>query len=366
MEKEKLRILFVGGGTMGPVSPLLAVANYISEEKPEAKFLFVGTRSGPEKKAVTGLSYKFKSIYAGKLRRYISIRTLVAPFLIAIGFLQSLFIIAKFKPDVVFGAGGFVQVPVMYAAWCLRIPVLIHQQDVDRTLSNSLCALIATKITVSLEHSTRDFSQGIGLFSEKNNKVLWTGNPVRFKMKDMPSKNEGLEFFKLEKDLPVVLVVGGSSGAIGLNNMLDKALAKITTFAQVIHQTGASNVASKYSDNYHPHQYINRMDMAYAAADVVISRAGLSSISELSALRKPAVIIPMPRTHQESNAAMLWSKKAALVFDQNGTTPEELAQGIRNLLIDGDLQKTLTHNMAEIMPEKADERIAKVIYSLVK
>lgn len=364
MTKQTLKILLVGGGTMGPVSPLLAVAKHIYEQNPETDFYFVGTRSGPEKKVVTQQGLKFSAIFAGKLRRYLSIQTLIAPFATFLGFVQSLVIILKFKPDVVFGAGGFVQVPVMYAAWVLQVPVIIHQQDVDLTLSNSLCAPIATKITVTFEHSTRDFSQGIGLFSEANNKVLWTGNPVRFNLDTLPTKADALKFFKLLEDLPVILVVGGSSGAEGLNKLVAQALSKITKFAQVVHSVG--KVVAKSSPNYYPHQYINRMDMAYAVADIVISRAGLSSISELSVLHKPAIIIPMPKTHQESNAAMLWSKKAALVFDQDGTEVDEFVQGIRNLLVDGNLQKSLTSNLAEIMPTGAEERISKVIYSVVK
>ncbi|MCC7356504.1 MAG: UDP-N-acetylglucosamine--N-acetylmuramyl-(pentapeptide) pyrophosphoryl-undecaprenol N-acetylglucosamine transferase [Candidatus Doudnabacteria bacterium] len=358
------KIILVGGGTMGPVSPLLAIADHIYNEKPETKFLLVGTYHGPEKKAAHGLGIDFKAIFSGKLRRYFSLQTLWSPFAILLGFLQSLFIIVSYKPNVVVGAGGFVQVPLMYAAWVLRIPILIHQQDVERTLSNSLCAPIATKITVTFEHSIRDFSQGSGLFSEANNKVLWAGNPVRFNTKELPAKSAALKFFKLHSELPVVLITGGSSGAEGLNKLVEKALPKLLSFAQIIHTTGKPS--EKSLPNYHPYKYIERMDMAYAAADVVISRAGLSAISELSVLHKPAIIIPMPKTHQESNAAMLWSKKAAIVFDQDGTEVDELLKGVRNLLLDGNLQKSITSNLAEIMPAGAEQRIAKVIYSLAQ
>ncbi len=364
---ENLKIILVGGGTMGPVSPLLVVAEQVSAEKPETEFLFVGTHNGPERKAVTNHGLAFKAIFSGKLRRYFSLRTFFTPFTLAFGFLQSLYIIATFKPGVVVGAGGFVQVPLLYAAWILRVPIIIHQQDVDRTLSNALCAPIATKITVTFEHSTRDFSQGVGLFSERNNKVLWTGNPVRFEISDLPPKSEALKFFKLVENLPVILITGGSSGAQGLNLLIEQALPQLTLFAQIIHTTGkpkASDLSVK--QQYHPYQYIERMDMAYAAADVVISRAGLSAISELSVLRKPAVIIPMPNTHQESNAAMLWSKKAAVVLDQDGTEPSDLVKEIRRLLLDGNLQKTITDNMADIMPRGAEKRIARIIYEIAK
>ncbi len=364
MKKAELKIVFVGGGTMGPVSPLLALATYIKHERPQTSFLFIGTRTGPERDVVVRQGIVFKSVLAGKLRRYWSLKNLLMPILTIVGFFQSLFVLSAFKPDVVVGAGGFVQVPVMYAAWVLRIPVTLHQQDVEVTLSNSLCAPIASKITVTFEHSTRDFSQGLGLFARKHNKVLWTGNPVRYSASTLPAKNEALEFFKLQNDVPVILIIGGSSGAEGLNRLIDQSCTELTTFAQVIHSTGQHKSTTATNPHYHAYPFIERMDMAYAAADIVVSRAGLSAISELSAVGKPSVIIPMPATHQESNAAMLYSRKAAVVLDQNTTEPPEFVKEIRTLLIDGERQKALVENMHEIMPAGATGRIAEVLYSL--
>ncbi len=362
---KPMRIILAGGGTMGPVSPLLAVAEFIKHEHSNAEFLFIGTSVGPEQRAAENAVINFRSVPAGKLRRYWSWANLLTPFLLSAGLVKALYLLLQFKPTCVFGAGGFVQVPVMYAAWILRIPRVIHQQDVEVTLSNSICAPIASKITVSLEHSLRDFHQGSGFFSNNESKLIWTGNPVRASLLKA-NREEALKFFGLSSNLPIVLITGGSSGAKRLNELIWQALPELTRIAQIIHTVGINGEQKKGITNYYPFKFLDRMDFALSASDAVVSRAGLSAISELIVLKKPAVIIPMPYTHQESNAALLWDRKAAIVLDQTSLEPQELVSEIHKLLIDGQLAAQLSQNLHALMPTDATKKIADIIYNLHK
>src|SRR5262249_343372 len=156
-----MKILMVGGGSGGPVAPLLAVAEEIKKAHTKADFLFIGTAHGPEVDMVQRAGFTFTHITAGKFRRYFSWKNFVAPFLVLLGFLESLKIVKRFKPDCVFATGSFVQVPVLWAAWILKVPVVIHQQDVLLSLANKLCSWIAARVTVTFESSLNDFSNGL-------------------------------------------------------------------------------------------------------------------------------------------------------------------------------------------------------------
>ena len=358
-----MKVVLVGGGTMGPVSPLLAVADYLQNAHLPVEFLFVGTKNGPEQRVVENAKINFVAIFAGKLRRYWSLANFFAPFLFFAGLVHAFILLLKFKPTCVFGAGGFVQVPVIYAAWVLRIPVIIHQQDVDVTLSNSLCAPFATKITVSFEHSMRDFSQGLGFFKSPHTKIVWTGNPVRESL-STSHREEAVQFFHLDSTVPTVLITGGSSGAYKLNELIAQALPELLKVAQIIHTVGVNGTISQKFERYHPYTFIDRMDLALSVADAVVSRAGMSAISELSLTRKPSIVIPMPDTHQESNAALLWNQKAAVVLDQTTLTSQELVSEINKLLLDGQRREELSKNIHELMPEHATKNIAIIIKEL--
>ncbi|HVY68067.1 MAG TPA: glycosyltransferase, partial [Patescibacteria group bacterium] len=175
-----MNILLVGGGSGGPVMPLLATAEAIKKTHPRARFLLVGTRSGPESNIAQKAGLDFAAISAGKLRRYLSWRNLLAPFQVGAGFWQARRILREFKPDCILAAGGFVQVPLVWAAYFMGIPVVLHQQDVLPSLANRLCQLAASKITVTFEGGQAAFASGLGLFyNRKRDKIIWTGNPFR-------------------------------------------------------------------------------------------------------------------------------------------------------------------------------------------
>jgi UDP-N-acetylglucosamine--N-acetylmuramyl-(pentapeptide) pyrophosphoryl-undecaprenol N-acetylglucosamine transferase len=362
-----MKIVLAGGQTGGPVVPLLAVAEEIKRQKSHTQVLVLDTPNSAARILAAKQKFHFYAIHTGKLRRYWSIRTLLAPLAIAWGFLQALRILHSFKPNIVMGAGGFVQVPVVWAAWILNIPVLLHQQDVASTLSNSLSAPFARRITTTFEQSRGNFHSGSGFFGShkrnKNPRVVWTGNPFRESILEA-TKDEARKHFKLDDELPVLLVTGGGGGAQGINNLLYKALPDLTKAVQIIHGTGVGKKYSIAYDNYHAYEFIDRMDLAYAASDLVISRAGISTITELANLGKISIIIPIPRTHQEINAQLLYQMQAAIILDQNQTNSEFLVSLIRKLLLDGDTQKLLHHNISKLMPKKAAAKIAKLALEL--
>lgn len=365
-----MNIALVGGGTGGPVAPLLAVAQVLKKHHPKAGVLFVGTKSGPERRMAKQAGLEFTSINAGKLRRYFSFKNLLTPFLLVLGFIQSVYLIKAKKIDCIFGAGGYVQVPFIWAGWFLGVPSLIHQQDIAPSLANTLCQFPAKKITVTFEASAKHFLSGIGLFYNKANteKTEVTGNPVR---PDLLSadRQEALKYFQLSSDMPVLYIVGGGTGSWFINQLVSDALPRLKKTVQVIHSRGS---AARSRDrlvnqtNYRAFDFVDRVDLAYAAADIVFCRAGLSTISELSLLKKTAVVVPLPGTHQELNAYFLDQAQAALVLPQEHLSADAFIYVIRKLLFKYEMQKTMQENIYRIMPHDAAEKIAAEVSMLAK
>ncbi len=356
-----MRILLVGGGSGGPVAPLIAVAEEIKTTHPRAEFLLVGTKNGPEKILARNRGILFQHVSAGKFRRYFSWKNLLSPVFSAVGFFQALKILKKFKPDCVFGAGSFVQVPVIWAAWFRRVPVVLHQQDVVPSLANRLCQLAAKKITVVFESSLADFSDNLGFFYHRRpDKTALTGNPFR---RDLAfgSREKALGEFGLKPDLPVLLVLGGGTGADFLNRLITNSLPELLKTVQIIHSTGLGKVSGPPRENYHPYEFISNMADAYAAADIVLSRAGLSTLTELSHLKKLSIIVALPNTHQEMNAWMLMKMQAAIVLEQQKITSAGLVRLIRKLLFEHEAQTVLKTNIGKIMPKDANKKIAEII-----
>lgn len=362
-----MRILLVGGGSGGSVSPLLAIAQHILKTRPKAEFLFMGTKNGPEKMMAQNVGINFVAIASGKWRRYFSWKNFGAPFLILAGFIQSFKILKSFRPDCVFGTGSFVQVPVVWAAWFLKIPVVLHQQDVVPGLANKLCELCAKKITVTFAESANNFSTGFGIFYKKHpgDKIAITGNPFREELRDA-SFAAAQKFFGLKTDLPVLLVLGGGTGAEFLNNLILDCLPELTKTVQIIHSTGDRKFQPKAADNYHPYEFIQNMGQAYAVADIVLARAGLSTLTELSNLRKLSIIVPMPQSHQEQNGLLLIRLEAAIVISQRRVTSSGFVRLIRKLLFAQEAQDILKHNIGKIMPHEANEKIAEIILKLAE
>ena len=360
---KSIRIILAGGGSGGPVSPLLAVAAEIKKTHPGAVFLLVGGRYGPEKQMAEEAGMGFMPIVCGKWRRYFSLQNFLAPFLTLWGLLSAIFLLKKFRPHAVFGAGSFYQVPVIWAAWILRIPSVIHQQDIQPSLANRLTSLAREKITVSFEKSLTDFSAGAGIFykSSAEEKVILTGNPFREELAGI-TREKGIRHFNLKSEMPVLLVLGGGTGSDFINKLIFKALPELSKFVQVLHSYGGRKVPDTgRNENYKAYPFIGDMGKAYAAADFVLSRAGLSTITELSNLDKISIIIPIPETHQEYNGFVLDKLKAALVLKQQSATPEILIKLLKRVMFDISVQKIIKENIAKIMPKNSAKKIGKIL-----
>lgn len=349
-ENKKYKILLTGGGTGGSVTPLLAIYDELKNES-EFEFLWLGTKFGPGKVMVEKAGIKFKAISGGKLRRYFSFKNFLDIIKIKIGFFQALFIMIKSRPDLIMSAGSFISVPIAWAAWVLRVPVLIHQQDIVAGLANKLMAPFAKIITVTFESSLKDYGK----------KAIWIGNPIRRELK--------INSLKTHNHLPVVLIIGGGTGAMAINELVKDSLSQLVKLCHVIHITGEKrNISNTEIVNYKNYEFLDveKMIEVLHAADLVITRAGLGFLSELSYLGKPSIIIPMPDSHQEVNAEFFKNRKAAIVINQKDLTAENFTHMIKDLLADEKILTNLSVNMAQAMKKGANQEMVKIIKSLLK
>lgn len=357
-----MKILFSGGGTLGPVTPLLAIHETIAAAHPKAEFLWVGTKNGPERDLVEASNIGFVPIASAKFRRYISFRTLVDIAGLFVGFFQSIGIIWKENPSLCISAGGFTSVPLHWAAWLFGVPTWIHQQDVRVGLSNRLMAPIAKQITTALETSAEHFSK---------RKTFHLGNPVR---KDITSgkKKDALALFSINDDKkPVIFAMGGGTGSMKVNQLLITAINHLEGQAEVIHLSGKERPqelvdrTQEHFDHYHPYQFFtNEMKHAYAAADIVISRGGFGSLTEIAALGKPAIIIPKPG-HQEENVGFLAEEGAVLLVDERTSDGHYLANVIRELLADKQKRDDMGRQIQAKLPVAKDEDILTLVSRFV-
>ncbi|MDP3993899.1 MAG: UDP-N-acetylglucosamine--N-acetylmuramyl-(pentapeptide) pyrophosphoryl-undecaprenol N-acetylglucosamine transferase [Candidatus Doudnabacteria bacterium] len=364
-----MRIFLVGGGTGGPTAPLLAVAEALHKLRPQAKLFFVGTAKGLEKKfiEVESLPMEYLRIPAGKWRRYFSLLNIIDIFKTLFGLFKSLWLICKYHPDIIFGAGSFVQVPVVWAGYLCRVPVVVHQQDVIPLLSTRLTSPFARAVTVSFDFTSKEFSNFSGLFKKvKKTKIVWTGNPVRHTILG-GAADKARKTFALNSDYPAVLVLGGAAGSARLNEVVIEALPELAKYVQIIHSTGGRIPKGKKPDypHYHPYNFLGQeLRGAYAVADLVLCRGGMSTIAELSRLGKVAIIVPLPDSPQEENARLLAHFKSAVVVFEEFFTPELFVKLVRKILWSKEMQEVLKDNIRKIMPVDADKQIAKLLIKI--
>ena len=360
-----MKILLVGGGSVGSIAPLLAVKRYLEKHNHKIQFIYFGSKSGPERELVEKEEIAYYSIPAGKWRRYFSLKNIFDVFVTLTGFFIALAKLKRLRPDLMLSAGSFVSVPVAIASKLLGIKIVIHQQDLRPSLSNKIIYPFCDKLTVSLPESQKLFFQGLGLLKRRSkaiSKIVLTGNPVRVDLAH-GDKKRAIKLFSLNTELPVLLVLGGSTGAEGLNKLIVGALEPLTKVFQIIHVTGKNKtLKTAQNSNYHAFEFLSsEFPDAMKIADIVLSRAGFSTITELAYCKKMSVIIPMPNSHQEDNGQYLFSKRAAIILKQDGVTPENLTTFLRKLIFEYNLQKIVTKNISELMPKNSAERIGKVI-----
>ncbi len=362
--KKSIKILLSGGGTMGSVMPLVAIKEELEKSKKDYRFFWIVTQKGPEREFLKNQGEKFKPIFSGKLRRYFDPRNFSDPIFILWGFFQSLYIIFKFKPDLILSAGSFVSVPVAWAGFVFRKPILIHQMDIRPGLANILMAPLAKKITVGFKKSLQDYPAY---------KTVWTGNPIRNNLKEqnlavLPNK------IKLNSQLPTVLIMGGGTGAAAINKLVIKSLPKLLKFCQVIHITGKGKASFlndlKHKNNslfstsgYFPFEFLADLSGVYKVSQAVVSRCGIGSLSELAFLGKPAILIPLPESHQEENAQVFQEAEAAIVLNQKELffDVDILVANIKEILYNKKLSERLSKNISLLAKKNASEEIAQNI-----
>ncbi len=351
-----MKICLSGGGSGGPVTPLLGLVETLRQQLPTAQYVWIGTRTGPEQQLVQAADLPFFAITAGKLRRYISIKNLATPFQVLAGFFQSLKILQSERPDVIISAGAFVSVPTAWAARWLKIPVIIHQQDLQPGLANTLMAKRATRITVTFEQTLAAFP---------TNKTSWTGNLIRPSIVTTTDAAAAQQHFGFSADVPVVLVVGGGTGAAALNAAVAAQLDELTGCCQVLHITGQAKAGAADTARYVQKAFLgDDMRLAYAAADVVVSRGGLGTLTELAALGKASVIVPMPDTHQEANATFFAQRNAVRYLPQDQLSAQ-LVTTIKQLLDNRSDRQNLERNINKSMKWGANEVYVQLIEQLV-
>ena len=353
-----MRVLLAGGGSGGSATPLLAVAAELRRREPDLALLYVGTRDGPEIQLAAAEGLPYVAVAAGKLRRYWSGRNVTDVFRVAAGLAESLRLVGRFRPDVGFGAGGFASVPPLAATALAGTPILVHQQDVLPGLANRLLVPFARRITVAMPQTLSSFPAS---------RTRLRGNPVR------PSVLEGdprrITALGLEPETPLILVTGGGTGALGLNRIVAQAAPELTTFSQVLHLTGRGRgvPAGAAGRRYVQREFlVDEMPHVLAAATVVLTRAGMGTLSELAALGKPSVIVPMPASHQEANAAAFAERGAAIVCHEGALTAARLVTVLRDLVADPPRGRALGGAMSRVMPADATGRLADEVTTLAR
>lgn len=317
-------IVFTGGGTAGHVMPNLPLIEVFIKEGWQVDY--IGAAEGVEHRMIAQHSIPFHGISSGKLRRYLSWQNFIDPFKIIKGIVQSWFLLRRLKPKVVFSKGGFVAVPVVFAAWLNRIPVVAHESDMTPGLANKLSFPFVKKICLTFEAAKHAFKD--------QSKIEVTGTPIREQIFKGDSRR-GLALCQFKEDKPCLLMIGGSMGAQSLNSALRAALPELLQHYQVIHLCGKGKTESSLDglEGYQQFEFADKeLPDLFAAADVVISRAGANALYEILALAKPHILIPLPRKasrgDQIQNANYFKQQGISEVIDDEQLNAERLIQTI--------------------------------------
>ena len=358
-------IIIAGGGTGGHIFPAIAIANALKKAQPDIDILFVGAKGKMEMEKVPQAGYRIEGLDIAGFNRQSLLKNVSLPYKLIKSFWQVRKIINEFKPVAVIGVGGYSTFPVLRLAQTKGIPTFIHESNSFAGKSNIMLGKKADKIFVATD--------GMEKFFPKD-KLVITGNPVRRSIVDAKiSREEGIRFFELDASKKTVLSVGGSLGAKSINEALDAHLdAFEENGLQLIWQTGKATAAhfkqsGAAKENIWVNDFIKEMEMAYAAADIVISRAGAMAVTELCVTGKPSVFVPFPfaaEDHQTANAMALVNKQAALIVPDY-QAKDQLVSSVISLSKDEVLQQTLKTNIQALAIANADEIIAKEILKTI-
>ena len=363
--KQGKRVIISGGGTGGHIFPAIAIANALKRIAPDTEILFVGAKNRMEMEKVPAAGYQIMGLDIQGFQRKSLLKNIFLPFKMLKSIYDSVSIIRKFKPDVAIGVGGYASGPLLYAAGKMNVPYLIQEQNSYAGITNTYLGKNAKQICVAFEGMNQFFPA---------DKIKLTGNPIRKDSVAIAHKRtDAFEYFGLSADKKTILVLGGSLGAGTLNKCMLAGLYEIINAnVQLIWQTGPSYYAEIIRSLPKKHQcikvyeFLNRMDFAYAAADMIISRAGAGTIAELCAVGKPTILVPSPNVaedHQTKNAKALVERKATFLITDSDAE-KKLVKAALNLIIDTQKGTDLGQNMTKMALLDADEVIANEILKI--
>lgn len=364
-EKQKTyKIILSGGGTGGHIYPAIAIANSLKEKFPNTQFLFVGAKDRMEMEKVPQAGYDIKGLWISGIQRSLTLKNAMFPFKLISSLWNARKIIKSFKPDIAIGTGGFASGPLLFMAASKHIPCLIQEQNSYPGITNKLLAKKVQKICVAYDNLERFFPK---------NKIIKTGNPVRQDLLNIDSKTiEAKNFFNLKHGKYTLLVLGGSLGARNINSLIEKELDFLDMQnVQVIWQCGKLYY-SQYkiynnTKDIQVYPFLNNMDLAYAAADIIISRAGASSVSELCIVGKPVIFIPSPNVtedHQTKNAVAIVEKDAAMIIKENNLDAD-FEKTFSQLIQSPEKQKKLGSNIKKLELVNATKDIRNEVIKLL-
>lgn len=361
------RLIISGGGTGGHIFPAIAIANAFRERHPDARILFVGARGRMEMTRVPEAGYEIIGLWISGIQRKLTVSNLLFPVKLLVSYLRAVVIVKRFKPHAVVGTGGFASGPMMIAATRSKVPTVIQEQNSFAGLANKRVADKVSKVCVAYEGMEKYFPAS---------KIVLTGNPVRKDILDVKGKREkGKTHFGLENSSRTLLVIGGSLGARTINESILAGIEKlIDAGVQVIWQTGKTYYESVHAQlekvdkrKLRVFDFLKEMDLAYAAADVVISRSGALAVSELCIAHKPCILVPSPNVaedHQTKNAMALVEKDAAIMVADKEARAKLVDEALR-LLFDEHRAKKLSENISALARPGATEDIVNEIEKLL-
>lgn len=359
MPDHQTHILMTGGGTMGPVTPLLGIVEAWRQADPDVRMSWIGTPDGPERDVIERSNIQFTSLWVPKLSRHQWLTWPLVPFLLLVSCVKATIALRQLKPDIIFTAGGYVSVPIVWVAKFLKIPCWVHQLDVVPGIANKLMAPLAKRISVTWKESAKDFS------SKKTSVV---GGLVRSEIYSGHSETI-INRYQLSHAKPTVLIFGGGTGAESINQAVEVIAQELAQVLNIILITGKGKMTSTLRAIEHPgflvKEFLNEeMIDVLTAADVVVARAGMATIIELVSLKKPTILIPIRHSHQEKNAKALEDRGAAeVIWD---LTPQVLKQGIERLALDHQKRRGLAQRIQHVFKVNAAEIIVEEAIKLIQ
>lgn len=370
-----MKILFTGGGTAGHIYPIIAIAREIRKSHPGEgiEFFYIGPKDKFAAELFSQDGIKVKTVLAGKIRRYFSFQNILDVLKTPLGFIQAFYHIFVLSPDIIFSKGGYGSLPAVLAGWLLWVPIFLHESDIYPGLANQIAGRFALEIFTAFP------AERVGRFPIR--KIFSAGNPLRTEL-FKGDKKEAKKNLKIAGEKPVLFILGGSQGAQRLNDVILLVLDDILGSFEVIHQTGRENIEQVkieagvvIKDNvkkyYHPVSFLNDADLAnaFAAADLVISRAGAGSIFEIAALGKPSILVPLPNSaqnHQLNNAYAFAEDGAAIVMEENNFTPRFLLEKLEFIFSKPSKLREMSKKAKEFSRPEAAKVIAEYLMTYLK